>query len=108
MNKYNVNELTAAIKVALNNGVKDSGKYDCLMLIPNNEQNSDNFVDAKRFGYNRDTNKLDYLGDTDVMPDIDYNNTYNMDFVPGGINIFRKDREKFEVSSISYCNTVIK
>lgn len=107
MDKYNVKELTAAIKVALSNGIKSSGKYDCLMLMPNNEQNSDKYVDAKRFGYNRDTNKLDYLGDTDVMPDIDYSN-YSMDFVPGGINLFRKDREKFEVYSMCYCNTVIK
>lgn len=108
MNKYDFNELSAAIKVALNNGVKASGKYDCLMFIPSNEQNEEGYIDAKRFGYNKDTDTLDYLGCTDIMPwEIDYKD-YNMDFVPGGINIFRKDRKKFEVFSICYCNTVIK
>ena len=108
MNKYDSEELSAAIKVALNNGIKAFGKYDCLIFIPNNEQNEDNHIDAKRFGYNKDTDNLDYLGCTDIMPwEIDYKE-YNMDFVPGGINIFRKDRKKFEVFSICYCNTVIK
>ena len=108
MNKYDFNELSAAIKVALNNGVKASGKYDCLMFIPNYEQNEEGYIDAKRFGYNKDTDTLDYLGCTDIMPwEIDYKD-YNMDFVPGGINIFRKDRKKFEVFSIYYCNTIIK
>ena len=108
MNKYDFNELSAAIKVALNNGVKASGKYDCLMFITNHEQNEEGYIDAKRFGYNKNTDTLDYLGCTDIMPwEIDYKD-YNMDFVPGGINIFRKDRKKFEVFSICYCNTVIK
>ena len=107
MNKYNPEELNAAIKVAINKGVKKEGMYNCLMFIPSNEQNSDGYLDAKRFGYNNDTKELDYLGDTDVMPyDINYKD-YCMDFVPGGINIFRKDRKKFKVSSICYCNTVI-
>ena len=107
MNKYNPEELNDAIKVAIKKGVKEEGMYNCLMFIPSNEQNSDGYVDAKRFGYNADKLDLDYLGDTDVMPcDINYKE-YNMDFVPGGVNIFRKDRKKFKVSSICYCDTVI-
>ena len=57
--------------------------------------------------YNNDTEELDYVGDTDVMPwSIDYKH-YRMDFVPGGINLFRKDRMKFKVSSDCYCDTII-
>ena len=108
MNKYNPEELNIAIKEAISRGVKDEGIYNCLMFIPSNEQNSDGYVDAKRFGYNKDTQELDYLGDTDLMPwEIDYNEEYNMDFVPGGVNLFRKDRKKFKVSSMCYCTTVI-
>ena len=108
MNKYNPEELHAAIKEAIRKGVKEEGMYSCLMFIPSNEQNSDGYIDAKRFGYNHDTKELDYLGDTDLMPwEIDYNEEYNMDFVPGGVNLFRKDRKKFKVSSIYYCNTAI-
>ena len=107
MNKYNPEVLSAAIKVALKKGVKEEGMYNCLIFIPSNEQNPDGYVDAKRFGYNADKLDLDYLGCTDVMPcDINYKD-YNMDFVPGGVNIFRKDRKKFKVSSICYCDTVI-
>ena len=108
MNKYDPKELTAAIKEAISKGIKDEGMYNCLMFIPNNKQNSDGYVDAKRFGYNADTKELDYLGDTDLMPwELDYNKEYNMDFVPGGVNLFRKDRKKFKVSSMCYCTTVI-
>ena len=108
MDKYNPEELNAAIKEAIKKGIKKEGIYNCLMFIPSNEQNSDGYVDAKRFGYNHDTKELDYLGDTDLMPwEIDYNEEYNMDFVPGGINLFRKDRKKFKVSSMCYCTTVI-
>ena len=109
MNKYNPKELNAAIKEAIGRGVKDEDMYDCLMFIPENEQNEDGYINAKRFGYNNDTKELDYLGDTDVMPwDINYNKDYRMDFVSGGINLFRKDRQKFKVSSMSYCNTIIE
>ena len=108
MNKYNPEELNIAIKEAISRGIKDEGTYNCLMFIPSNEQNSDGYVDAKRFGYNHDTKELDYLGDTDLMPwEINYNEEYNMDFVPGGVNLFRKDRKKFKVSSMCYCTTVI-
>ena len=107
MNKYDSKELNAAIKEAISRGIKDEGMYNCLMFIPSNEQNLDGYVSAKRFGYNHDTKELDYLGCTDVMPcDINYED-YRMDFVPGGVNIFRKDRKKFKVSSICYCDTVI-
>ena len=109
MNKYNPEELNAAIKVAISKGVKDEGMYDCLMFMPENEQNEEGYINAKRFGYNNDTKELDYLGDTDVMPwNIDYKEDYRMDFVPGGVNLFRKDRQKFKVSSIFYCDTVIE
>lgn len=108
MNKYNPEELNAAIKVAINKGVKDEGMYDCLMFIPENEQNEEGYIDAKRFGYNFDTKELDFLGYTDIMPwEIDYKD-YKMDFIPGGVNLFRKDRMKFKVSSMCYCDTVIR
>lgn len=83
--------------------------YDCLIFIPENKQNEEKYVDAKRFGYRFDTEELDFLGHTDVMSwEIDYKEDYCMDFVPGGINLFRKDRQKIKVSGMSYCNTVIK
>lgn len=108
MNKYNPKELNAAIKEAIRKGVKEEGMYDCLMFIPSDKQNSDGYIDAKRFGYNHDIQELDYLGNTDIMPwEINYTEDYSMDFVPGGINLFRKDRQKFKVSSICYCDTVI-
>ena len=108
MNKYNPKELTAAIKEAVSRGIKDEGMYDCLMFIPENKQNEEGYIDAKRFGYRFDTEELDYLGDTDVMPwKIDYKEDYRIDFVPGGVNLFRKDRQKFKVSSMSYCDTII-
>lgn len=53
MNKYNPEELHAAIKKAVSRGIKDEGMYNCLMFIPSNEQNSDGYIDAKRFGYTR-------------------------------------------------------
>ena len=108
MNKYNPEELNAAIKVAISRGIKEKGMYNCLMFIPNNKQNSDGYIDAKRFGYNFDTKECDYLGNTDIMPfEIDYTKDYCIDFVPGGINLFRKDRKRFKVYSIYYCDTVI-
>lgn len=107
MNKYNPEELNAAIKEAISRGFKDEGMYDCLMFMPENEQNEDGYINAKRFGYRFDTKELDYLGDTDVMPwNIDYKD-YKMDFVPGGVNLFRKDRQKFKVSGNCYCDTII-
>ena len=109
MNKYNPEELNAAIKQAVSRGVKDEGMYDSLIFMPKNEQNEDGYVDAKRFGYNADTQELDYLGNTDIMPwEINYTEEYNMDFVPGGVNLFRKDRKKFKVYSMYYCNTIIR
>ena len=107
MNKYNQEELNAAIKEAVSRGVKDEGMYDSLIFMPNNELNEDGYINAKRFGYRFDTEELDYLGDTDVMPwNIDYKH-YRMDFVPGGINIYSTDVEKFKVSSKVYCDTII-
>ena len=109
MNKYNPKELNAAIEEAISRGFKDESMYDCLMFIPENEQNEDGYINAKRFGYNNDTKELDYLGCSDVMPwDINYKEDYRMDFVPGGVNLFRKDRMKFKVSGKEYCNTIIE
>lgn len=102
MNKYDPKELNVAIEEAISRGIKEEGMYNCLMFIPSNEQNSDGYIDAKRFGYNHDTQELDYLGNTDIMPN--YTEDYRM---PSGINLFRKDRQKFKVSSIYYCDTVI-
>ena len=108
MNKYNPKELNAAIEEAISRGFKDEGMYDCLMFMPDNEQNEEGYINAKRFGYNNDTKELDYLGCTDLMPwDIDYKEDYRMDFVPGGVNLFRKDRQKFKVSGMYYCDTII-
>lgn len=108
MNKFDPKELNAAIKEAISRGVKDEGIYNSLIFIPSNEQNEEGYVDAKRFGYRFDTEELDYLGDTDIMPwNIDYK-YYRMEFVPGGVNIFRTDVEKFKVSSRSYCDTIIR
>ena len=107
MNEYNPKELNAAIKEAISRGVKDEGMYDCLMFMPENEQNKCGYINAKRFGYNEDTKELDYLGDTDVIPrNIDYK-YYRMDFVPGGVNLFRLDGQKFKVSGKYYCDTII-
>ena len=109
MNKYNPKELNAAIKEAISRGFKDEGMYNSLIFIPDNEMNEDGYVNAKRFGYNNDTKELDYLGCSDVMPwDINYKEDYRMDFVPGGVNLFRKDRQKFKVSGKEYCNTIIE
>ena len=108
MNKYNPEELNAAIEEAISRGIKDEGMYDCLMFIPENKQNEECYIDAKLFCYRFDTKELDFLGNTDIMPfEIDYTKDYCMDFVPGGINLFRKDRKKFKGSSIYYCDTVI-
>lgn len=95
MNKYNPEELHAAIKKAVNRGIKDEGMYNCLMFIPSNEQNSDGYIDAKRFGYNHDTKELDYLGDTDIMPwEINYTEDYRMDFVPWWYQPLQKRQTK--------------
>lgn len=108
MNKYDFKELNAAIKEAISRGVKDEGMYNSLIFMPENKQNEDGYINAKRFGYRFDTEELDYLGDTDIMPwNINYTEDYRMDFVPGGINLFRKDRLKFKVSSFYYCDTII-
>lgn len=108
MNKYNPEELNAAIKVAVSRGVKNEGMYDSLIFMPDNEMNEEGYITAKRFGYRFDTEELDYLGGTDFMPwDINYTEDYRMDFIPGGINLFRKDRLKFKVSSFYYCDTKI-
>lgn len=102
MNKYNPEELKAAIKAALDKGVKKHGMYNCLFYMPDNKQNSEGYVNAKRFGYDCDTGEFNYLGDVDIMPcNIDYED-YRMDFVPEGIQLFRKDRRRFNLYSMQY------
>lgn len=82
--------------------------YDSLMFIPENNQNKEGYIDAKRFGYRSDTQELDFLGNTDVMPwKLNYTENYRMDFIPGGINLFRRDRQKFKASSFYYSDTTI-
>lgn len=108
MNKYNENELTIEVAKALEKDIVSEGIYTSLIFIPDNCQNEEGYVDAKRFGYNSNTSTLDYLGCTDIMPfDISYDK-YTMDFIPGGIQLFRKDGQPFKVSSLCYCNTIIK
>ena len=107
MNKHNPKELNAAIKEAVKKGVKQKGMYNYLMFIPENNQNEEGYTDAKRFGYNSDTEEFDYLGNTDVMPfSINYEE-FQMDFVPGGVSLFRRDLKKFRVSNLLYSDTVI-
>ena len=105
MDKYNPEELSIAIKEALSKGIKREGMYTNLMFIPENEQNYDGYVNAKRFGYNRNTKEFDYLGITDVMPCFI---NYRMDFVPGGINVFRCDGKEFKVDGTLYSDTIIE
>lgn len=108
MNKYNPKELNAAIKEALSKGIKGEGMYTCLMFMPESEQNYDGYVNAKRFGYNHNTKEFDYLGITDVMPCFINYKDYRMDFVPGGINVFRCDRKEFKVDGTLYSDTIIE
>lgn len=108
MDKYNKNELDVAISKAIEKGIIDEGTYTCLIFTLENHQNEDGYVNAKRFGYNSNIDTLDYLECTDIMPfDISYNK-YTMDFIPGGVQLFRKDKQPFKVSSLCYCNTIIE
>ncbi len=108
MNKYNPKELSVAIKAALSKGIKKDGNmYTCLMFMPENEQNEDGYINAKRFGYNSNTEEFDYLGVSDIMTcRINYKD-YRMDFVPGSINLFRADRKEFKVFGNFYTDTII-
>lgn len=108
MNRYNENELAIEVTKAIEKGIVSEGIYTSLIFIPDNCQNEESYVDAKRFGYNRNAGTLDYLGYTDIMPyNIPYNK-YNMDFVPGGIQLFRKDKQPFKVNAECYCDTKIE
>lgn len=108
MDKYNPKELSIAIKEALSKGIKKKGIYTCLIFMPENEQNYDGYVNAKRFGYNHNTKKFDYLGVTDTMLCCINYKYYRMDFVPGGINLFRCDGREFKVDGTLYSDTVIE
>ena len=108
MDKYDPEELSIAIKDALSKGIKREGVDAWLMFIPENEQNYDNYVNAKRIGYNRNTKEFDYLGVTDIMPFCINYKDYHMDFVPGGINLFRSDGKEFKVDGTLYSDTIIE
>ena len=68
MNKYNKKELDKAIAKAIDKGYIQEGIYTSLLFISEDNQNNDGYIEAKRFGYNRNTDSLDYLGITDIMP----------------------------------------
>lgn len=108
MNRYNESELTIEITKAIEKDIVSEGIYTSLIFIPDNCQNKEGYVEAKRFGYNRNTGTLDYLGNTDIMPYNIPHNMYNMDFVPGGIQLFRKDKQPFKVNAEYYCDTIIE
>lgn len=110
MNKYNKKELDKVIAKAIDKGYIQEGIYTSLLFISEDNQNNDGYIDAKRFGYNRNTDSLDYLGNTDIMPfeDIDINyKDYQMDFIPNGIQLFRRDKGKFKVDASLYSGTTI-
>lgn len=110
MNKYNKKELDEAIDKAIDKGYIEEGNYTSLLFIPEDTQNNDGYIVAKRFGYNRSTGTLDYLGITNVMPfeglDINYKD-YQMDFIPNGIQLFRTNRGEFKVDASLYSSTII-
>ena len=53
---------------------------------------------------------MKYLGTTDIMPfegiDISYKD-YQMDFIPNGIQLFRRGKGEFKVDASSYSSTTI-
>lgn len=107
--KYNSKELSSAIAKALEDNKvnpKFEGEYTCLIFIPMKGKNDDGYISADRFGYNHITEAFDYLGCTDIMP-FNISNNYQMDFVPGGINLFRKDRKPFHVGAKCFTTTFI-
>ena len=110
MNKYNKKELDKAIAKAINKSCIQEGIYTSLLFISEDSQNNDGYIEAKRFGYNRNTDSLDYLGTTDIMPfegiDISYKD-YQMDFIPNGIQLFRRDKGEFKVDASYYSSTII-
>ena len=110
MNKYNKKELNKAIAKAIDKGYIQEGIYTSLLFISEDNQNNDGYIEAKRFGYNRNTDSLDYLGTTDIMPfegiDISYKD-YQMDFIPNGIQLFRRGKGEFKVDASYYSSTII-
>ena len=110
MDKYNKKELDKAIAKAIDKGYIEEGVYTSLLFISEDSQNNDGYIEAKRFGYNRNTDSLDYLGITDIMPfegtDISYKD-YQMDFVPNGIQLFRRGKGEFKVNASLYSSTRI-
>ena len=108
MNEYNKKELDKAVAKAIDKGYIKEGIYTYLLFISEDKQNSDGYIEAKRFGYNSNTDSLDYLGTTDIMPfedfDISYKD-YQMDFIPNGIQLFRRNRGEFKVDASFYSGT---
>ena len=81
-------------------------EVDHLFFIPEKESNSDGWCDAHRYGYNSITGKCYDLGNTDVMPKIDYTG-FVFDFVPNGIHISKKGKTTFKVDCFLYSDTEI-
>lgn len=110
MDKYNKKELTEAIDKAIAKGYIQEGIYTSLLFIPEDTQNSEGYIEAKRFGYNCNTDSLDFLGITDIMPfdslEISYKD-YQMDFIPNGIQLFRRNKGEFKVDASLYTRTKI-
>lgn len=106
MNIYNKNELDVAIAKAIEKGMVSKGIYTSLIFIPNNHKNEEGYVDAKKFGYNCNTGTFDYWGHVDTIPlDISYDE-WVMDFIPGGIQLLKNNRQPFKLYSLCYHNTV--
>ena len=108
--EYLKKELDKAIAKAIDKGYIQEGIYTSLLFISEDNQNNDGYIEAKRFGYNRNTDSLDYLGNTDIMPfesiDISYKD-YQMDFIPNGIQLFRRGKGEFKVDASYYSSTTI-
>lgn len=108
MNIYNEKELAIEVAKAIGKGMVSKGIYTSLIFIPDNHQNEEGYVDAKRFGYNHNTGAFDYWGYTDIVPpDIPYDEC-DIIFIPGGIQLLKTDRQPFKVHSLCYCDTKIE
>ena len=95
MNRYNKKELDKAIAKAIDKGYIQQGIYTSLLFLSADNHN---------------TSSLDYLGTTYIMPfegiDISYKD-YQMDFIPNGIQLFRRDKGEFKVDASFYSSTTI-
>lgn len=108
MDIYNEKELAIEVAKAIEKDIVSKGIYTSLIFIPENQQNEEGHVDAKKFGYNCNTSTFDYWGHTDTMPiDISYDE-WDINFIPGGIHLLKSNRQPFRVHSLRYCDTKIE